>query len=251
MRLLGMNSVVTAAGSGIGKAIALGFAQHGAKVVCADIDRSAAEQTAQTIQAVGGEAIHVEVDVANKGQVENLFSVAIDAFHHIDILLSGPGISTTRNFLDLPEDEWDRVMDVSLKGMYLTGQIAARHMVKQGGGSIINISSICDEVAQAGYPHYIAAKGGIKMLTKAMALDLVSKNIRVNALAPGAVETATGFWHKEEFSNLREKVRSRIPMGRPARPEEMVGAAIFLASKEESSYVTGISLPVDGGYLSY
>ena len=136
----------------------------------------------------------------NKGQVENLFSVAIDAFHHIDILLSGPGISTTRNFLDLPEDEWDRVMDVSLKGMYLTGQIAARHMVKQGGGSIINISSICDEVAQAGYPHYIAAKGGIKMLTKAMALDLVSKNIRVNALAPGAVETATGFWHKEEFS---------------------------------------------------
>ena len=165
MRLLGMNSVVTAAGSGIGKAIALGFAQHGAKVVCADIDRSAAEQTAQTIQAAGGEAIHVEVDVANKGQVENLFSVAIDAFHHIDILLSGPGISTTRNFLDLPEDEWDRVMDVSLKGMYLTGQIAARHMVKQGGGSIINISSICDEVAQAGYPHYIAAKGGIKMLT--------------------------------------------------------------------------------------
>ena len=251
MRLLGMNPVVTAAGSGIGKAIALGFAQNGANVVCADIDRSAAEQTAQTIQAAGGEAIHVEVDVANKGQVENLFSVAIDAFHHIDILLSGPGISTTRNFLDLPEDEWDRVMDVSLKGMYLTGQIAARHMVKQGGGSIINISSICDEVAQAGYPHYIAAKGGIKMLTKAMALDLVSKNIRVNALAPGAVETATGFWHKEEFSNLREKVRSRIPMGRPARPEEMVGAAIFLASNEESRYVTGISLPVDGGDLSY
>ena len=251
MRLLGMNSVVTAAGSGIGKAIALGFAQHGAKGVCADIDRSAAEQTAQTIQAEGGEAIHVEVDVASKDQVKNLFNVAIDAFHHIDILLSGPGISTTRNFLDLPEDEWDRVLDVSLKGMYLTGQIAARHMVKQGGGSIINISSICDEVAQAGYPHYIAAKGGIKMLTKAMALDLVSKNIRVNALAPGAVETATGVWHKEEFSNLREKVRSRIPMGRPARPEEMVGAAIFLASKEESSYVTGISLPVDGGYLSY
>ena len=124
-------------------------------------------------------------------------------------------------------------------------------MAEQGGGSIINISSICDEVAQAGYPHYIAAKGGVKMLTKAMALDLVKNNIRVNALAPGAVETATGFWHKEEFSQLWEKVRSRIPMGRPALAEEMGGAAIFLASEEESGYVTGISLPVDGGYLSY
>ncbi len=251
MRLDGKNAVVTAAGSGIGRAIALGFSQQGARVVCADIDKDLAGNTAGVIQDEGGEAIHVEVDVAVKEQVHRLFDIAVSTYQHIDILLSGPGISTTRGFLDLPEDEWNRVIDVSLKGMYLTGQMAALHMAQRGGGSIINISSICDEVAQAGYPHYIAAKGGVKMLTKAMALDLIDKNIRVNALAPGAVETATGFWHKDEFSQLREKVRSRIPMGRPARPDEMVGAAVFLASSEESSYVTGISLPVDGGYLAY
>ena len=159
MRLLSKNSVVTAAGSGIGKAIALGFAQHGAKVVCADINGSAAEQTAQIIRADGGEAVHVEVDVANKHQVENLFNVAIDTFDRIDILLSGPGISTTRNFLDLPEEEWDRVMDVSLKGMYLTGQIAARHMAEQGGGSIINFASDTAHKGVPGFLHYVSSKG--------------------------------------------------------------------------------------------
>jgi NAD(P)-dependent dehydrogenase (short-subunit alcohol dehydrogenase family) len=251
MRLKDKNAVVTAAGSGIGRAIAIGFAKEGARVICGDINAETVKQTAETIQADGGEAIAVVVDVASKAQVDALFEKAFAAYQRIHVLVSAPGISTTRNFLDLPEDEWDRVMDVSLKGMYLAGQAAARHMAEHGGGSIIHISSICDEVAQANYPHYVAAKGGVKMLTKAMALDLVGHNIRVNALAPGAVETGTGFWYKDEFAGLREKVRARIPMGRPAQPEDMVGAAVFLASNEESSYVTGISLAVDGGYLAY
>jgi NAD(P)-dependent dehydrogenase (short-subunit alcohol dehydrogenase family) len=251
VRLGDKNAIVTAAASGIGRAIAIGFAREGARVVCGDINAETAEQTAETIRGEGGEAFAVEVDVAYRDQVDALFQNAFDAYERIHILVSGPGISTTRNFLDLPEDEWDRVMAVSLKGMYLAGQAAARHMAEHGGGAIINISSICDEVAQANYAHYVAAKGGVKMLTKAMAIDLVAHNIRVNALAPGATETGTGFWHKEEFADLREKVRARIPMGRPAQPEEMVGAAVFLASDDESSYVTGISLPVDGGYLAY
>lgn len=251
MRLKDKNTIVTAAGSGIGRAIAIGFAKEGARVVCGDINAETAEKTAKTIRAADGDAIAVEVDVALKEQVDAMFEKAFQAYDRIHILVSGPGISTTRNFLDLPEDEWDRVLDVSLKGMYLAGQAAARHMAEYGGGSIINISSICDEVAQANYPHYVAAKGGVKMLTKAMALDLVGYNIRVNALAPGAVETGTGFWYREEFAGLREKVRARIPIGRPAQPDEMVGAAVFLASDEESSYVTGISLAVDGGYLAY
>ena len=117
------------------------------------------------------------------------------------------------------------------------------------GGAIINISSICDEVAQATYSHYVAAKGGVRMLTKAMALDLVQHNIRVNAIAPGPVNTGSEKM-KKEYAPIRQKVLPRVPMARLAEPEEMVGAALFLASEEEASYVTGISLPVDGGYLA-
>lgn len=249
MRLQDKNAIVTAAGSGICRAIAMGFAKEGARVVAGDINFSTAQITAEEIQAAGGNAIAVEVDVSQRGQVEAMFTTAVQAYERIHILVSGVGISTTRNFLDLPEDEWDRVIDTSLKGMYLCGQVAARHMAQNSGGVIVNISSNCDEVAQANYPHYVAAKGGVKMLTKAMALDLVNFGIRVNALAPGLTNTGTGFMYKEEFRELRGKVLARIPMGRAAQPEEMVGAAVFLAS-DESSYVTGISLPVDGGYLA-
>jgi glucose 1-dehydrogenase len=251
MRLKNKNAVVTAAGSGICRAIAIGFAREGAQVVAGDIDLLSAQQTVELIKAAGGEALAVEVDVAYKDQVNALFAQAIAAYGRIHISVSGAGISTTRNFLDLPEDEWDRVIAVNLKGMYLIGQAAARHMAAHGGGAIINISSQCDQIAQQDYPHYIASKGGVKMLTKAMALDLVRHGIRVNALAPGLTLTASGGLQKEEYAHLRARVLSRIPMGRPAQPEEMIGAAIFLASDEEASYVTGISLPVDGGYLAY
>ena len=251
MRLQGKVALISGGARGQGAAEAKLFAKEGAKVVFGDVLDDEGRKTEAEIQEIGGEALYIHMDVTNEGDWEKAVSETVNRFGKLDILVNNAGVVSWGNLEDTTPEEWDRVMDVSLKGMYLTGQIAARHMAEQGGGSIINISSICDEVAQAGYPHYIAAKGGVKMLTKAMALDLVKNNIRVNALAPGAVETATGFWHKEEFSQLREKVRSRIPMGRPARAEEMVGAAIFLASEEESSYVTGISLPVDGGYLSY
>jgi NAD(P)-dependent dehydrogenase (short-subunit alcohol dehydrogenase family) len=251
MRLLGKNAVVSAAGNGICRAIAIGFAREGARIVVGDIDLPAAQQTAEVIKAAGGEALAVEVDVAHKDQVDAMFAQAIAAFGRIHISVSGAGVSTTRNFLDLPEDEWDRVLDVNLKGMYLMGQAAARHMAAHGGGAIINISSQCDEIAQQDYPHYIASKGGVKMLTKAMALDLVRHGIRVNALAPGLTVTASGGLTKDEYAHVRARVLARIPMGRPAQPDEMVGAAIFLASDEEASYVTGIALPVDGGYLAF
>lgn len=249
MRLAGKNAIVTAAGSGIGRAIAIGFAREGARIVAGDINAATARRTAETICAAGGEAIAVEVDVSQKEQVDAMLAEAVRVFGRIHIMVSGAGISTTRNFLDLPEAEWDRVLAVSLKGMYLCGQAAARHMAEQGGGVILNISSNCAEVAQGDYPHYVAAKGGVRMLTKAMALDLVHHGIRVNALSPGLTETGSGFMYKEEFRELRVKVLARIPMARAAQPEEMVGASIFLVS-DESTYVTGISLPVDGGYLA-
>ena len=251
MRLEGRTAVITAAGNGICRAIAIGFAREGARVLVADIDLPAVQETADQIRRENGQALAVAVDVSIRQQVEEMFAKAIEAFGRVHILVSGPGVSTTRNFLDLPEAEWDRVIDVNLKGMYLAGQVAARHMAAHGGGAIINISSQCDEIAQRDYPHYIASKGGVKMLTKAMAVDLVDKGIRVNALAPGLTLTASGGLQTEEYAHVRARVLSRIPMGRPAQPEEMIGAALFLASDAEASYVTGISLPVDGGYLAY
>ena len=249
MRLQGKNAIVTGAGSGIGRAIAIGYAREGARVVAGDIDAATAGETAEAIHSAGGEAVPVAVDVADKAQVDALFGAAFDACGRIHVLVSVPGISTTRAFLDLPEEEWDRVLDVSLKGHYLCGQAAARHMAERGGGAIVNISSICDEVAQANYSHYVASKGGVRMLTKAMAMELAGHRIRVNAIAPGPTDTGSEEM-KREYAPIRRKVLPRVPMGRLARPEEMVGAAVFLACESESSYVTGISLPVDGGYLA-
>ena len=249
MRLKGKNAIVTGAGSGIGRAIAIGYAREGARVVAGDIDTATAGETAEAICTAGGDAIAVAVDVAVKAEVDALFAVALGTCGRIHILVSVPGISTTRAFLDLPEEEWDRVVDVSLKGHYLCGQAAARHMSEHGGGAIVNISSICDEVAQANYSHYVASKGGVRMLTKAMAMELVGHGIRVNAIAPGPTDTGSEAV-KKEYAPIRRKVLPRVPMARFAQPEEMVGAAVFLACESESSYVTGISLPVDGGYLA-
>ena len=249
VRLEGKNAIVTGAGSGIGRAIAIGYAREGARVVAGDIDSATVAGTVETIRAAGGEAIAVRVDVARKAEVDALFAAALEAWGRVHILVSVPGVSTTRAFLDLPEDEWDRVVDVSLKGHYLCGQAAARHMAEHGGGAIVNISSICDEVAQANYSHYVASKGGVRMLTKAMAMELAAHGIRVNAIAPGPTDTGSEAM-KREYAPIRRKVLPRVPMGRLAQPEEMVGAAVFLACESESSYVTGISLPVDGGYLA-
>ena len=251
MRLLGKHAVITGAGSGIGRAIALGFAQEGVRVVCGDINTENAEAAAKQIRAAGGDAITVQVDVAIKEQVDAMFRRAISAYEHIDVLVAVPGISTARHFLDLPEEEWDRVLDVNLKSLYLCGQAAARHMAEHGGGSIINITSICNRIAQGDSVHYMASKGAGRMLTKAMALDLAPVNIRINSIAPGY--TVTGLTERldntEDGRTFRDWLLNRIPMGRPAQPEEMVGAAVFLAS-DDSSYVTGISIPVDGGYVA-
>jgi NAD(P)-dependent dehydrogenase (short-subunit alcohol dehydrogenase family) len=252
MRLRDKNAIVTGAGSGIGRAIALGFAREGARVVCADIDLASAQTTAEDIRARGGDALAAPVDVSVRAQVEAMLAAALGVYARVHILASVAGIATVRHFLDLPEEEWDRVLEVNLKGLYLCGQVVGRHMAQAGGGVIINVTSQVAEVAQPDCAHYYASKGGGKQLTRAMAIDLARFNIRVNALAPGLTNTGmtarTSASGDEEWT-YRRRILEHIPLGRPAEPEEMVGAAVYMAS-DESSYMTGASLIVDGGYTA-
>jgi NAD(P)-dependent dehydrogenase (short-subunit alcohol dehydrogenase family) len=253
MRLAGKNAIITGAGSGIGRAIAIGFAAEGAGVVVADIVADRARSTTAEIRSAAAAAEAVTMDVSRREDVERTLEIALATFGRVHILVSVAGMATVRPFLELPDAEWDEIMAVNLKSQYLCGQVVGRHMAERGGGSIINVTSQVADVAQPMSAHYHASKGGGKMLTKAMALDLAEFNIRVNALAPGLTDGGDQSWMDTDRGRAwrphREKLLERIPMHRAARPDEMVGAAVFLAS-DEASYVTGSTVLVDGGYLA-
>lgn len=248
-RLHERNAIVTGAGSGIGAASAAGLAREGAGVVVADIDRHGAEKTVAGIRGAGGRAIAVQVDVAQRDSVEAMLETAVAAFGRIHVLHSNAGVSPRHHFLDLPQDEWERVLAINLTGQYLCGQVVGRHMRAAGGGSIINTSSQLGEgSAHPNCAHYLASKGGSRMLTRAMAIDLAPHNIRVNALAPGVTVTNINRQRVGD-PEWRRWALERIPLGRLGQPEDLVGAVVFLAS-DESAYVTGTTIVVDGGYLA-
>ncbi len=250
MQLKDQTALITGAGSGIGRVIALRYAREGARVVAADLNLTSAEATAGAIRAAGGEALAVAVDVSVRAAVDAMLAEALRAYGRVHILVAAAGIGPVHHFLEIPEDEWDRVLAVNLKGLFLCGQAAARHMAQAGGGVIINVTSQVADVAQPDCAHYYASKGGGKQLTKAMAIDLAAHNIRVNALAPGLTVTALSESSgKEGHWSYRSKILDHIPLGRPAQPEEMAGAAVFLASAD-ASYMTGASLVIDGGYTA-
>jgi glucose 1-dehydrogenase len=249
-RLAGRNAIVTGAGSGIGRALAAGFAREGAGVVAADVDGAAAERTAAEIRDGGGRAIGIAVDVAERASVVAMLAAALAEYGQIQILASNAGVSGDHHFLELPDEEWDRVLGINLKGQYLCGQVVARHMAASGGGSIINTSSQLGEgVANPNRAHYLASKGGSRMLTRAMAVDLAPHRIRVNALAPGVTATNLTRGRLDADADYRRWALERIPLGRFGQPDDLIGAAVFLAS-DDSAYVTGTTLVVDGGYLA-
>jgi NAD(P)-dependent dehydrogenase (short-subunit alcohol dehydrogenase family) len=248
-RLEGRNAIVTGAGSGIGRAIALGFAREGAGVVAADVDVAAAERTVEEIRGTDGRAISVQVNVADRASVEAMLAAALIEYGRIHILASNAGVSSRHPFLELPEEEWDRVLDINLKGQYLCGQVVGRHMAEAGGGSIINTASqLAEGAANPNQAHYLASKGGSRMLTRGMAVDLAPHNVRVNALAPGVTVTNLTRQRMED-ADYRRWALERIPLGRFAQPDDLVGAAIFMAS-DESAYMTGATLVIDGGYTA-
>jgi len=243
---------ITGAGSGIGRAIATVFAEEGANVCIADIDARKAGEAVEAIEKVGGEAIFAVGDVSKAADVERMTSEAIARFGRLDVLVNNAGfwlVDRPDRVADLSEEDWDRVLNVNLKGAFLCSKYALQQMLKQGGGVIINISSECGIV---GYPNaaaYCAAKGGVVLLTKQMALDYASQGIRVNCIIPCFIQTPM-LERELKASGDRERTIRKyskvIPLGRLGKPEEVAYAALFLAS-DESSYTTGSVLKVEGG----
>ncbi len=247
MRLKNKIAIITGGASGIGKSAAILFAQHGAKIVVADIDEQGAKQTVADIQDIGNEAVYVQTDVTISANTERMVAEAVSRYGKLDILLSSAGIAMRLPVADLPEEDWHRCLDVNLTGVYLCAKAAIPAM-KKNGGSIINLSSIYGLVGAEIRAAYAASKGGVTNLTRSMALDYAKEHIRVNCICPGFVETplvAEVVKTPQEYRKLAD----RHPMRRLAQPEEIAYGALYLAS-DESAFVTGIALPIDGGYTA-
>lgn len=246
MRLEGKVAIVTGGGSGIGREIAMLFCREGARVVVADYKEGTAEDTVKKIKTAEGNAISLMVDITSPAQVKRLVNSALEAYGGIDILVNNAGTLFFGTILDTDEKTWNRVIATNLTGTYLCSRAVLPHMIRRGGGSIINMtSSTGAHDAVENSAAYVASKGGVALLTKAMAVDHAKDNIRVNAIAPGPTDTPM-LRDKVTEEFLQKFVLETIPMKRLAKPSEMAFTALFLAS-DEASFITGAIIPVDGG----
>lgn len=244
-------SIVTGGARGMGRTHALMLAEVGAKVAVSDILQEDCENVVQEIIKSGGEAIAIKCDISKKDEVDNMINEVISKWGKLDILVNNAGIAEFKPFLQMEESDWDRTIDINLKGYFLCSLAAAKEMAKNNSGVIVNIGSIAMGQVGVGFPnlvHYVSSKGGIAGMTEAMALDLASNNIRVNAIAPGVIETPMVDPIKSD-KNALDGLLQRLPMKRMGKPEEISSVVIFLCS-EASSYMTGVTIPVDGGWLA-
>ena len=247
MLLANKTAIVTGAAQGIGRAIAERFVAEGARVVLADINAELGAETAVEVSS-GGEATFVACDVGDKAQVDNLMAETIDMYGGIDVLVNNAGIIHSAEFLDLSEDDFDRVLRVNLMGAFLAGQAAARQMVAQGrGGAIVNMASVNAVMVIRNQAPYNVSKGGLTQLTRVMSLSLAEHDIRVNAIGPGTIDTDMAKVVMADEA-ARRTIMSRTPLGRLGTVEEIASVALFLASGE-SSYITGQTIYVDGGRM--
>ena len=248
--LAGKVALVTGGRRGIGRTIALAFAEAGADVSVCDIvvEDGQLEGVAKKIQGLGRRSLAVQADTSRRVEVENLFNKVAEKFGRIDILVNNAGIGVPGRLVDLKEDEWDRVLNVNLKGYYLCAQAAAMGMMEQKGGNILCTASQFAFKAASGLGVYSIAKAGVVMLTRVLARELGSYGIRVNAIAPGLVRTELSR-HDWDDPDLRSQREAAIPLGRVAETEDLVGLALFLCS-DASSYITGTTILVDGGELA-
>lgn len=249
--LTGKVAIVTGARRGMGRTHALALARAGARVVVSDISQEECEKVVEEIKNLGGQAIAVKCDVGQKEEIDQMIKKTIETFDKIDILVNNAGICQFKPFLEMTEQEFEKTIDINLKGYFLCAQAAAKEMVKQGKGAIVNIASIAMGQVGGGFQglaHYCASKGGIVAMTEAMTLELAPFNIRVNTIAPGAIDTPMAASVKQDAKVLEASL-ARIPLHRMGNPEEVSNVVLFLAS-DESSYMTGSTVVVDGGWLA-
>ena len=255
MRLESKVALITGGGSGIGRACAEMFAREGAKVAVSDISLERAQATTQFVTSHGGDAIAISGDVSVGDDAQNMVSATVEKFGKLDVLVNSAGVSA-RNAMpkgSSPEEVWDKVIDVNLKGTYMVSWHAMPEMAKSGGGSIINLSSIMGLVGYpvgmgGGFNPYNPSKGGVLQFTRNLAIDSASKNVRVNCICPGYVETDLTSALTKDAEAL-SRLETLHPIGRLGQPEEIAYAALYLAS-DESGFVTGSPLVVDGGYTA-
>jgi len=246
MRLNNKVAIVTGAGSGNGAAIAKGFLDEGAKVVYADINEETAKKEAKKNGHPESNWLIVKTEVSNQESVSNLILKTLSKFTKIDILVANAGITKKVPFLETSIEDYNKILDVNAKGVYLCSLEAAKIMEKQGNGNIIHMSSITSEIAEPNAVAYGASKGAVASMTRHMAFELGAKNIRVNAIAPGTIKTNLTSARLEDESVLQHEAQLTM-LKRIGKPSDLIGAAVFLAS-DESSFITGTHLFVDGGY---
>lgn len=251
--LEGQVALITGGSRGMGEATAIGFAKAGADVAVASRKLPDLERVANKVRSLGRKALAVEAHVGRMDQLQPLVDKVVAEFGKIDILVNNAGTNFFMPAIDMDERGWDAVINLDLKGLFFLSQAVARVMRKHGGGKIINVSSVSGFRAQVPTGHYSIAKAGVIMATKVMAREWAEYNIRVNCIAPGAIETRLydsifSLLPEDEAKVQKEAAAKRIPMGRVGEPREIAGAMIYLAS-EASSYVTGQTFAVDGGSL--
>jgi len=245
MKLKDKVALITGSGQGIGRQIALSFAREGADIAVCDINLEQANQVKAEIEKLGRQSLALQVDVTSFKQVEDAANKILDKFKRIDILVNNAGITKDSLILRLGEAEWDEVINVNLKGSFNATKAASKVMIKQRSGKIINMASIIGIIGNPGQANYAASKAGLIALTKTTAKELASRNINVNAVAPGFIQTAMTDKLPED---LKAKMLSNIPLGRLGTVQDIANVCVYLAS-EDANYITGQTIVVDGGMV--
>ncbi len=241
-------AIVTGGGSGIGRRVAIALAEYGANILIADLDREAADRVVSQIASKGQKALGMKVDVTEPDDVQGMVELALQTFDRIDVLFNNVGISIRGPAETFTLEDWNRVIAVNLTGMFICAQAVGRIMIKQGGGKIINTSSVSGKLGHPGNMAYAAAKHGVIGMSKVMAVEWGKHNINVNCIGPGVIRTPmteAAFENRKRYQDLV----SKVPMGRLGEPEDLIGVVVFLASGA-SDYVTGQTIYVEGGRMS-
>ncbi len=249
MRFENTGILITGAGSGIGRAASLAFAEEGAAIAVADLRLEAAQATASAVEELGRTAVALQVDVTQPDSVQAMVERAVAGLGSLDVLINSAGVREIVPFLELPAEEWLKVIGTNLTGTFLCSQAVAQHLIAQNkGGKIINLSSVAGLMGVPNRAAYVASKHGVVGLTKEMGMELADKHIQVNAIAPGVVETAmtAGYFDNPAIVASLKKVH---PAGRWAQPEEIARLMLFLAS-EDADFMTGATIPIDGGFVA-